>query len=799
MFKNFFKITLRNLWKNKATGFINLFGLTIGMTAAVFIFLWIQNEISFDNYHPDKNNIYRITNAIQVDKNESWVWESSPMPMADAALKEIPEVQKAARLSPNTWGGLVFNVNHKLFSETTSAYIEKTWFNLFHYNFIAGSSLAFGNNPFSVILTESKAKKYFGDADAIGQVIRVDTVNYTVQGVIKDNPINSSFQFDILLQMDGRLANPQRAREDKNWNNFGYISFIQLRPDANRAAVTTKLNNIINKNRKNKNDTVSIFPFTEMYFESDLQSSDLPHGNKKTTYIFSLLGLLLLVTACINYVNLTTAKASLRAKEVSVRKIAGAHRAHLFFQFITESLVVSCIALGLTLLLIKLCLPIFNTITEKEFHLSLTSITIWKVLLSTLFFATFLNGVYPAVLLSSFKPLNVFRGKSVLKLRDGSIRKGLVVFQFGLSMILIIGAIVIYRQLHYIQTSNPGYNVSQVLSLELPFKAFSTLNEEAQKNFAASMKHELQVKPGIASVCMGSGEIVNVTGISSGNADWDGHDSTFNPSISTLSVDEDFQQMFQLKVKSGHWFKQGNEDLHNYILNETAVSMLNIHQPVIGQRFTWGGDTGQIIGIVKDFHYKSMHEKIGPMVLSSSRGSASFFFIKTTPGNITQALSAAETVWAKFIPDEPISYTFLDDSFNTLYKTDIKVSRLIFIFSAIAIIISALGLFGLAAFTAEQRTKEIGIRKVLGASVEQITVLLSKDFLRLVAVAIVIASPVAWWVMNKWLQDFAYRISISGWIFITAGLLALAVALISVSIQAIKAAIANPVNSLRSE
>jgi len=799
MFKNFFKITLRNLWKNKATGFINLFGLTIGMTAAVFIFLWIQNEISFDNYHQDKENIYRITNSIQVDKSSSWIWESSPMLLAETALKEIPEVQKVARLTSNAWGGPVITVNQKQFAEKTSAYVEKTWFNLFHYDFVAGSPVAFGGNPFSVILTESKAKKYFGEANAIGQVIRVDTVNYTVQGVIKDNPLNSSFQFDILLQMEGRLANPQNLREDKNWNNFGYISFIQLRPDADRAAVTAKLNNIIRKNRKNNNDTVSIFPLTEMYFESDLQSSDLPHGNKKTTYIFSLLGLLLLVTACINYVNLTTAKASLRAKEVSVRKIVGAYRAHLFFQFITESLVVSCLALGLTLLLIKACLPVFNTITEKEFHLSFTSFTIWKVLSGTLFFAIVLNGVYPAILLSSFKPLNVFRGKSVLKLRDGSIRKGLVVFQFSLSMILIIGTIVIYRQLHYIQTSNPGYNVSQVLSLKLPYNAFGSLNDDAQKNFIAAMKHDLQSSPGIASVCTGSGEIVNVAGVSSGNADWDGHDSTFNPSIATLSVDEDFQKMFQLKMASGRWFKQGNEDTHNYILNETAVSVLNIHQPVIGQRFTWGGDTGQVIGVVKDFHYKSMHEKIGPMVFFSNGGTGSFIFIKTTPGNIRQALTSAEAVWAKFIHDEPISYTFLDDSFNTLYKTDIKVSKLIFIFSAIAIIISALGLFGLAAFTAEQRTKEIGIRKVLGASVEQITILLSKDFLRLVAVAIVIASPVAWWIMNKWLQDFAYRISISAWIFIAAGLSALMVALISVSVQAIKAAVANPVNSLRSE
>ncbi len=799
MIRNYFKTAFRNLLKNKATSFINLFGLSIGMTAAVFIFLWVQNEISFDNYHPGKENIYRITSAIPISKTETWVWEHAPGPAAALALKEIPEVEKAARARINSWGGPVLTVNNKLFQEKTTAYVDKTWFNVFHYDFVEGNALSFGQHPFSIILTESKAKKYFGEAPALGQVVRVDTINYTVQGVVKDNPVNSSFQFDIMFQMEGYLSNPEALKDDKTWNNFNDMTFLQLRPDANRLLVESKLNGIINKNRSKNTAKLSIEPLGDMYFESDLQSSVLPHGSKKATYIFSILGLLLLLTACINYVNLTTARASLRAKEVSVRKIIGAQKGDLFFQFIAESLTISIFSLLVTLLLIQLCLPLFNAITEKSFQLPLTSVAMWQVLLGTLLFATVLNGLYPAALLSSFKPLNVFRGKSVLKLRDGSIRKGLVVFQFTLSMILIIGTMVIYRQLQFVQTSNPGYNISQVASIQIPYKAYGSLNDKAQQAFFSSMKHELQSEPNIAAVCGGGAEIDNVSGFSSGNADWDGRDTTFNPSIARLSVDEDFQKMFQLQLKSGHWFKPGNEDLHNYIVNEEAEAELNMHKPTIGQRFTWGGDTGRIIAVVKDFHFKSMHEKIGPMVLMNNQGSDGYFFIKTTPGNIPKALSAASSVWAKFIPGQPFAYNFLDDSFNNLYKTDIKTSRLIFIFSIIAIIISALGLFGLATFTAERRTREIGIRKVLGASVQQITTLLSREFVILVLIAIVIASPLAWWMMNKWLQDFAYRINLSAWIFIAAGVLALLIALLSVSVQAIKTAVANPVKSLRTE
>jgi putative ABC transport system permease protein len=799
MIRNYLKTASRNLWRNKTTSLINLFGLAVGMTAAVFIFLWVHNETSFDNYHPGGENIYRVTSSIHINKNEDWVWETSPMLLAETAQKEIPDVEQTTRLVINSWSAPVLSIHHQLFAEKKSAYIDKTWFRIFNYDFVQGNATAFARDPFGIILTELKSKQLFGNADAVGQVIRVDTINYTVEGVVKDNPANSSFQFDVLMQMDGRLSNPAIYKNDKTWNNFNYITFLQLHPNANVQSVEARLNDIMNKSRENNTAKIALEPLRDVYFESDLQSSGMPHGNKKTTYIFSVLGVLLLVTACVNYVNLTTAKASLRAKEVSVRKIVGANRSNLFAQFIAESLTISLAALCITLLLLQLLLPAFKAIAEKDFELTLSSIAMWKVLIGTLLFATVLNGIYPAVLLSSFKPLAVFRGVNILNLRDGAVRKGLVVFQFALSMILIVGTIVIYQQLNFIQTTNPGYNVSQVMSIQIPYQTIESLDDKGRQTFFAAMRKDLQSQSGIAAVCEGSNEIVNITGASSGNADWDGRDTTFNPTIARFSADAAFKDMFNLQMVQGRWFDGSKADEHNYILNETAANEFNLHKPWIGQRFTWGGDTGQIIGVVKDFYYKSMHEKIGSMVITHQEEGASYFFIKTYPSNFRQAISAAEKVWTKYIQSQPFTYTFLDDSFDILYKSDIKTSRLIFIFSIIAVIVSALGLFGLAAFTAERRTKEIGIRKVLGASITHIVNMLSKDFVVLVLIAILIASPLAWLLMNEWLQDFAYRINISVWIFISAGVLAVFIAILSVSIQAMKAAIANPVKSLRTE
>lgn len=474
------------------------------------------------------------------------------------------------------------------------------------------------------------------------------------------------------MQLDAHLSEAETRKNAESWSNFGYLTFLKLRPDANTSLVTKKLNKILRSNKKEDNIVTSLQPLKNMYFEDGLQSSELVHGNKKTAYIFSALALLLLFTACINYVNLTTAKASLRAKEVSVRKIVGARRISLFYQFIAESLTVSLFSLLITLLLIQLSLPSFNALTEKHFSLSITSFTVWKVLSGTLLFATVLNGAYPAALLSWFKPLNVFKGKSILKVKDSSFRKGLVVFQFSLSVMLVIGTIVIFKQLNFLQQSNPGYNAAQAVSLEIPFNTYLSIEDNEKETFFRSLKQEMLSQTSIAGVASAGSPIVELNNLSSGNADWDGRDTNYNPSIVQFSADEDFEKVLGLQMKDGRWFMRGNTDNHNYTLNETAVQQFNLHKPVIGQRFTWGGDTGKVIGVVGDFHYKSMHEKIGPMVIRNNKGSGLFFYIKTNPGNTTQTLRAAENTWKQFFPAEPFNYTFLDDTFNNVSVHSLK-------------------------------------------------------------------------------------------------------------------------------
>ena len=790
MIKNYFKIAWRSLWKNKTTSFINITGLSVGMSAAVLIMLWVQNEVSFDRFHNDSDKIYRLTTNLP---EGGWVWESTPLLLADVAKKEIPEIEKATRLFANAT--LVFNINGNSFIKNKCAYIDDEWFNVFKYDFIEGDKTAFNHNPFSIVLTETEAKKYFNKHSAVGSTIRIDSVNYQVVGVVADAPSNSSFQYNAFIPIAAYLSNPQQRENDEQWGNTNYITFVKLTPQSTPSVIAQKLTSILAKNNQ-KESHISLMPLHDMHFETGLQQSSFVQGNQNTVYIFSIVAFLLLVIACINYVNLATAKASLRAKEVSVRKIIGAKRSHLFYQFMTEYALINVISLVTTLILIQICLPIFNEITDKNFVLPLTSVKIWQIFGTTLCAAFLLNSIYPAVLLSSFKPLNVFRGITVLNVKDAYLRKGLVVLQFTISVILIASTFIIYRQMQFIQQDNPGYNRAQVLSFPLPF----SMSPEKKLGLMETLKQELLTQSAIEGVTAANQTLVDIGSMCSGCADWDGRDPKFDPKLAQLSTDADFFKTLQPQILEGRWFqKEITTDKHNVILNETAVKELNIKQPLIGQRFSFHGDTGQIIGVVKDFKFKNLHEKSGSLVIFNNSQWHRSLMVRIAPKNTAAGVALVENTWKKHFAEMPIEYKFLDDSFDELYKEDRKTASLILAFALIAVFISALGLFGLAAFTAEQRTKEIGIRKVLGANVPNIIALLSKDFIGLVAIAVILATPIAWWAMGLWLQNFAYRISIVWWMFALTGILALFIALLTVSFQAIKAAVANPVKSLRTE
>lgn len=800
MIRLYFKTAFRNFGKNKLFSFINLFGLSVSMTAAVLILVWVNNERNFDNYHPDAERIFRTkVNLVEI----KWVWEASPLLLAELAEAEIPEIELAARVYPFT-GTITFNINEQKFAEKKSAYVDSNWFKIFSYRFVEGSASAFKSSPFSMVLTRSKANQLFGAEPAAGKIIRIDSINYQVQGVIEDNPSNSSFQFDVLMNLAAFLANPERLRNELSWGNFNYLTFLKLKESAGIAAVETKLTGLYSKKKNPDNKTEHKFgltPLSDLHFETGLTSqSSLVRINKAVVDQFALFAFILLIIGCINYINLTTSKSSLRAKEVSIKKIIGAERTALFIQFVADSLIMTMLALCFSVLLIYILLPFFNVITERNFAHALTSPTVWKVFAVVVPAMVILNGIYPAVILSSFKPLNVLKGITVLQVKDTILRKSLVVVQFSLSLLLIIGTLVIFRQIEFIQKKDTGYNREQVFSFNIPYKNFRKLDQEAKEGLFRNIKSELERESSIAGVAMASASIVEMKSSNSGSADWEGHDPSFVPTIFQLSADEDYPALLGLKLHSGRWFdKNSSSDRHNFILNETAINELGIHQPVLGQRFVFQRDTGTIIGVAKDFNFKSIHEKIQPLVILNNPGWRNEFYVKAVPGKAAQALSKVQQVWDRLAPGDAFVYTFLDEHFDRLYREDKLISMIILVFSIIAVSVSALGLIGLAAFSIDQRRKEVGIRKILGASITHILSVLSADFVKLVLIAIIISFPLGWWVMNKWLNNFAYRIDVGWLVFVFSAAIAFVVVFFTVSLQALKAAIVNPVNSLRNE
>ena len=790
------RTAFRNAWKQRATHAINVTGLAAGMTAAVLIFLWVGNELSYDNYHPSADRIHRVTSYITTAK---WTWETAPFPLIALARTSVPEAE-AVTAFQGSW--TTVRKEDEFIVEKQSAYIDSAWFSVFHYAFLEGSPRNFFSHPFSLILTRSKAKQYFGNQDPIGRTLHIDTADYKVAAVIKDIPTNSSFPFDFLMPIDVLLTDPGR-KDDLSWGNFNYQVYMRLRPGARIDRVKQVLTTLLHTHataREDQHSTLFLTPLKDIHFETDLSfgSSAVIHASRNTVTVFMVLGIFLLVIACINYVNLTTARATLRAKEVGIRKIIGAGKRTLFIQFIIESGLVSALSLLVTIALVWLALPAFRNLTDKTFADPFANRQTWQIIGGTLLAATALNGVYPALLLSGFKPLNVLRGAAVLKLKDIFLRRSLVILQFTFSIILITATLIIQRQLSYIQHANPGYNRSQVFSVRMSF--LWSRSPEEQIILRNSIKQQLLEQTGVTAVSVANSSVINVGSSSAGGIDWEGHDSSFHPTVYHFSADEDYKNVMQLQMAQGRWF--GANDLmdhRNFVINETAVNIFNLRKPVLGQRFIFQGDTGTIIGVVKDFHFKSLHEKIKPLMIQNDQRWRAEFFIRTEPGQSAHVLAAVRTLVKRYDHSKPFDYAFLDDQFDELYKADQKVSTLILVFSAIAILISCLGLFALAAFSAQQRIKEIGIRKVLGATVPNIIALLSRDFVRLVGLSIVIATPIAAYVLHKWLENFAYHIALSAWFFIGAGALALGVAILTISSQSVRAATSNPAKSLRSE
>jgi len=789
MLKNYIKTAWRNLFKNKFYSFINIAGLTVGLSVGILMLLWVQDETSFDGFHARAKNIYQV-NAPGGSGINRRVWNITQAPVATYALKEVPGVKSAVRLSPKYTS--VFTYKDKLLQEENNGYVDPSFFRLFDFKLLKGNM----SNPFpndqSVILTESAAKRYFGNEDPIGKLLQEDHKdNYTVCGIIADFPDNSNIHYDMLFPMHlvakQYTGNSFWKSPDNDWGNFSYTTFLEIAPGTNIKNVGDQLIRIQMRQAPHikvsvQDNAYQLQPLKDIHL---INADGTPAGLQRVK-IFFLIAVLILLIACINYINLSTARAMVRAKEVSIRKIAGAAKGQLFIQFITESVLFLLLSLVAAFILMWILLPFYNLLAGKHMLISLLNGNTWKVIGITMLAVLLASSIYPSILLSSFEPLKALKGKLVLGIDNTSFRKVLVTVQFVFSITLIIGTLVIDKQLTFIREKNPGYERSQVISFPAGL----------MKDHSAVVKAALKNERGVEAVAVSDSKLENNFQSTAG-INWDGKDPHKGFNIHTMAVDENFLPVLKMEFAAGSNFTGSTIDSTHFILNETAVKMTGIKDPV-GKRLKLQLTEGTIIGIVKDFNYTSLKEKIEPLVISF-KPAGRFLYLKTTGRNSSLAVAAANKIWNQYNPGFPFQYRFLDEAWGKLYAADERTGTLLNTFSIIAILISCLGLFGLATFTAQTMTKQIGIRKVLGASVASIVALLSKDFLQLVGIAIILASPVAWWVMHRWLENFAYRIEPGPWIFISAAAIIVFIAIFTISFQSVKAAIANPIKSLRNE
>jgi putative ABC transport system permease protein len=799
MFKNYIKIAVRNLMNSRLFTLLNVIGLAGGMAAAVLILMWVSNEFSFDTFHKKSSRTALVITHNRITETETWHWAATPLPFA-AQAKTLPEIEEVTRLVNPYYNGLPIRVNNELINQKKAICVDSNWFQVFDYQFVDGGAKDFTSHLRSIAMSKSKAIQLFGESKVTGKTIRIDSLDYTVKAVYEDNPANSSFQYDIMVPLAAHLANPEIYKGDNNWNNFNYQTYIVYKEGTDLKKLSNKLTRLIQlakvdeDGKPAKEITLEVEQLADTHFDGIEKESGTDMGDLQTTYVFLGLALVILLVACINYVNLTTARASIRAKEVTVKKLIGAENSHLFKQFMTESVITCLVAFGVSLILMFLLLPTFNEITGKTFHLNPLSFQVWPVLLGTSVAAILLTGIYPSLLLSSFKPSNMLKGsRGALSAGNSYFRKTLVIGQFTVSVVFLIITIIVYQQMKFIQNAKLGYDKSHVFEFQIPWNL-------KPKVESATIKERLKAESSIADVTTSNGNIVNINSAHSGSLHWDGQPKDFQPTVGQLSVEPNYMKMFGLKMKEGRWFQEGNtSDLNNVVLNEAAVKKLGLKKPYTGQRFEFQSRKGVVIGVVKDFHYKSLRQKIDPLVIFEAPDWRRGVYVKAVPGQEAAAIKAAEKVWAELVPSRPMEYKFLDESFDALYKSEKRTSSLLNSFSIIAAFISCLGLFGLATFSAERRTKEIGIRKVLGSSVAGIVQLLSVDFLKLVLISILIASPLAYYFADMWLKDFSYKITIQWWVFVAGGALALLIALVTISFQSIKAALMNPVTSLKSE
>ncbi|WP_282040805.1 ABC transporter permease [Winogradskyella flava] len=785
MILNYIKIAFRSLQKNKGYSFLNIFGLAIGITCASLIFLWVEDELSFNQSFDRSENVYYVPTNQEYEGKWYTIY-ASPGPLAQDMKNDIPEVLRSTRSSSQE---RLFTVGDNAIN-SRGRFVDEDFLDIFSLKFIEGNRKDAFTNPEAIVLTQRTAEKLFGIGEkVVGKVVKMSNKdNYLVTGIIENLPKNTSFPFNWVAPFE-------RYADGQEWmtfygNNFS-DTFVELSPESNFETVDKKVRGLIASKEEETSDYAILHAMKDWHLRSNFENGVKVGGRIKQVTLFTIIAFVILFIACINFMNLSTARSEKRANEVGVRKAMGSSRGRLIMQFISEALMLSFIATVVSILLLVVLLPQFNLIINKDLGLGLTKPIHLFILSSIAIVCGLLAGLYPAFYLSSFKPVAVLKG---LKVTEGSvslIRKGLVVGQFTISIVFIIATIIVYQQIQFAKNRELGYDKDQLLSMRI--------NEEAIDKFNV-IQQDLISSGAVSNATLSNSEILS-GGFNGSGWQWKGGTNTEDVLISYRYVTQSFFETTGLEIIEGRGFSNNiDADSSSTLISKSLAKMMG-NDSAIGKRITRGNNVNvEVVGVVEDYLYGDMFGSSDPVLFFNYPDGGNYMYIKTKGGiPVSEALVDIEMVLKKHLPAYPFDYQFVDEAFDAKFKNEELIAELSQIFGILAILISCLGLFGLAAYTAEQRRKEIGVRKVLGASVSGVVKLLSKDFLKLVVIAIVIAIPIAWYFMSNWLQDYAYRIEINWWVFAVAGFSAITIAMLTVSFQAIKAAIANPAESLKTE
>ncbi|TFF29733.1 ABC transporter permease [Mucilaginibacter psychrotolerans] len=796
MIANHLKFAFRNLVRTKTFSAINIGGLVVSLTAFILMALYIQNELSYDKFNTRAANIYRVVD----DKQTNALMQhgaGSAGPMAPALLADFPQVKQAVRFIN---AESLVKYEDKLFEERNVFFADASVFNVFDLGMVNGDSQTALSTPMSVVITQKTATKYFGNTDALGKTLLLDGKGMRVTGVIKDVPANSHISFDILISM--ATAQQKDSGYDwlfSNWYSNNFWTYILLPDNYDANQLEARFDAFANRHKANTATTkhhYSLEKLTDIYLHSDREGQIGKTGSISSLYVFSAIAVFILLIACINFINLSTARAAERAKEVAVKKVNGVTRNQLVAQFFIESFLMTGLALVIAVFISLMLLPAFNQFAGKNIVFNFFTPVHLLALAGIWVVVGLLSGSYPAFILSGFNPITALKGNIKTSARSIFIRKGLVVFQFSISVILIISSIVVYTQLQYMQKHDLGFKPAQTMVIN--FEGDNTVKQQYRL-----IKSELMRLKGVKSVSASS-NVPGATEPGGWSMDFAKRTGdTIHAELPIFLTDFTFMKQYNIPMVAGRGLSEqfAADTLESMIINETALRKLGFTNAneAIGVKVGMYPTDGRIIGVYKDFHFQSLQKPIEPLAIRVLPGNFRLFSVEMNTANVRQTVADIEKLWKDMVPQRPLEYSFLNERFNQQYNAEIKFGQLFALFTTLAITIACFGLFGLALFSVKQRTKEIGVRKVVGASVTQIAALISKDFVALVLVAILIASPIALFAMSKWIQSFAYRIELSWWIFVSGGAIAVVIAISTISYQAIKAAMANPVKSLRSE